>query len=52
MKSVLENVIVARNERTKAFLELLERQAVEKSMRLVYYKMREGRMVEQIWRSE
>jgi len=46
----LGDVVVAKDERTRVFLESLERQPEEKPMRLVYYKMRDGRMVEQIWR--
>lgn len=52
MRVSFEDIVLARDEKTRVFLELLERLPEEKPMRLVYYKVREGRMVERVWRSQ
>ena len=45
-------VIVPKDEKTRAFLERLNAKPKESEPKLVYYKMRNGKMVDQIWRAQ
>jgi len=43
-------VVIAKDERTRKWLESLNQQEQEKAMKLIYYKVRNGKIVDQIWR--
>lgn len=48
----MQEVIVAKNERTRVFLERLNQEPREQGLKLVYYRMKDGRVVDQVWRSQ
>jgi hypothetical protein len=45
-------MIVPKNEKTRDFLERLNAKPKEAEAKLVYYKMRDGKIVDQIWRAQ
>lgn len=48
-ENTMRLTIVPKDDKTRAFLEKLNAKPQEPEPKLVYYKMRNGRIVDQIW---